>query len=138
MRLSTPSRNIEMLPGSNETGKLHNNYVSSWTVSYTYGYIFLAYFIPPPSYDICIQQTPNDMITNTDREADTDTDTEDVPWSSSLYKASLCSMLCCSLFGVIATTMSVMAYVDHMVSQDTTLPHQQSNIACLIIKSLDI
>ena len=40
-----------------------------------------------------------------------------VDWSKKVLCMSLCSVLCCGFFGIIATAMSIMAYVDSKVSE---------------------
>ncbi len=40
-----------------------------------------------------------------------------VPWSWCNLVTSVISLFCCSIFGVIATIMAILAYVDHRVNQ---------------------
>ena len=68
-------------------------------------------FVDPPvytTYDMELSHTkPGDVMRVPSGKQ--------VVWSSRTFGLSLCSVFCCGFFGIIATAMSIIAYVDSKV-----------------------
>ncbi len=63
-----------------------------------------------------VQMTPQ-IVANPPMVNSFATESLTVPWSWSNLVISVISLFCCPIFGVIATVIAILAYVDHKVNQ---------------------